>query len=371
MNNTLLSMLLAISATISFSSNAAETKASVKTPVSDEVVLAPNSPQFASLRVEPVIEIVAPATSPLNGRITFDENYTTRISSPILGRAISIKVQIGDKVKAGQVLMIMDSPELGSALSEARKADSDLKLKRKAFERNNLLLEGGVIARKDQESSQADLSQAEAEAQRANARLKNLGAQRNGDESYVLRAPIAGVVVDRQVNPSAEVRPDAATPLFIITNPEHLWASIDLPERDLAKVYEGQSLAIQVDAYPDEVFSGKVESIGVMVDPTTRRITIRCSLQGKGKLKPEMYARITPLNTKNFKVIRLPNTALITEGLYNYVFVEVSPGHFKKRRLSLTSQERDFATVKNGLNSGERVITSGAILLNSELAAGK
>lgn len=371
MNNTLLSMLLAISATISFSSNAAETKSTVKTPISDEVVLAPNSPQFASLKVEPVIEIVAPATSPLNGRITFDENYTTRISSPILGRAISIKVQIGDKVKAGQVLMVMDSPELGSALSEARKADSDLKLKRKAFERNNLLLEGGVIARKDQESSQADLSQAEAEAQRANARLKNLGAQRNGDESYVLRAPIAGVVVDRQVNPSAEVRPDAATPLFIITNPEHLWASIDLPERDLAKVYEGQSLAIQVDAYPDEVFSGKVESIGVMVDPTTRRITIRCSLQGKGKLKPEMYARITPLNTKNFKVIRLPNTALITEGLYNYVFVEVSPGHFKKRRLSLTSQERDFATVKNGLNSGERVITSGAILLNSELAAGK
>lgn len=371
MNRTSLVMLFALSITIPFTSNAAEKTPAKKPSASDEVYLAPNSPQFANLKIEPVIEIIAPATDALNGKITFDENYTTRISSPVLGRAVSIKAQIGDKVKAGQVLMTMDSPELGSALADARKSDADLQLKHKVFERNTLLLEGGVIARKELESSQADLSQAEAEAQRANARLKNLGAQRNGNESFTLRAPIAGVVVDRQVNPGAEVRPDSAAPLFIITNPDHLWASIDLPERDLSKVSQGQHLSIQVDAYPDEVFSGNVESIGVMVDPTTRRITVRCSLQSKGKLKPEMYARITPLNTKNNKVIRLPNTALITEGLYNYVFVEVSPGHFKKRRVALNSQERDFATVKSGLTVGEQIITTGAILMNSELAVGK
>ncbi|MES2182491.1 MAG: efflux RND transporter periplasmic adaptor subunit [Pseudomonadota bacterium] len=371
MNRTALIMMLAVGVTISFSSNAAEQTPAKKASASDEVVLAPNSPQLTSLKIEPVIEIVAPATEALNGKITFDENYTARISSPILGRAVGIKAQTGDKVKAGQVLMMMDSPELGSALADARKAEADLQLKRKAFERNNLLLEGGVIARKDQENSQADLLQAEAEAQRASAHLKSLGAQRNGNQNYVLRSPIAGVVVDRQVNPGAEVRPDAALPLFVITNPDHLWASIDLPERDLAKVYQGQNLSIQVDAYPDDIFSGNVESIGVMVDPTTRRITVRCSLQSKGKLKPEMYARITPLNSKNNKAIRLPNTALITEGLYNYVFIEVSPGHFKKRRVTLNAQEREFATVKNGLTAGERVITSGAILLNSELAVNK
>jgi cobalt-zinc-cadmium efflux system membrane fusion protein len=84
-----------------------------------------------------------------------------------------------------------------------------------------------------------------------------------------------------------------------------------------------------------------------------------------------MYAQITPLNTQNIKVIRLANTALITEGLYSYVFVEVTPNHFKKRRITLNSQERDFATVKNGLIVGERVISSGAFLLNSELAIAK
>ena len=380
MNKTLLTLLLTTSITLSTAqatekiavvNKTAVNKVAVKKTASDEVVFAANSPQLANLKIEPVIEITASTTSPLNGKITFDENYTSRISSPILGRALSIKAQIGDKVKAGQVLMTIDSPELGSALADARKAYADLQLKNKAFERNSLLLAGGVIARKDLETSQSDLAQAIAEEQRANARLKNLGAQRNADESFMLRAPIAGVVVDRQVNPSSEVRPDAPAPLFIITNPEHLWASIDLPERDLTKVVPGQKLAIQVDAYPDEIFSGNIDSIGVMVDPATRRINVRCTVQSRGKLKPEMYAQISPLNTQNIKVIRLANTALITEGLYSYVFVEVSPNHFKKRRVSLNSQEREFATVKTGLSVGERVITSGAFLLNSELAVAK
>lgn len=371
MNRTSLIVIFVVSFTISLLSNAAEKFVEKKASAPDEVTLDPNSSQFANLKIESVIEITAPTTSDLNGKIIFNENYTARINSPILGRVLRIKAQIGDTVKAGQVLMILDSPDLGSALADAHKADADLQLKRKSFERNSLLLEGGVIARKEQENSQADLLESEAEAQRANAHLKNLGAQRNGDQNYVLRTPIAGVVIDRQANPGTEVRPDAAMPLFVITNPNHLWASVDLPERELGKIYKGQTLAIHVEAYPDEIFTGKVESIGVMVDPTTRRITIRCSLESKGKLKPEMYARITPLNTKNSKVISIPNTALITEGLYSYVFVETSPGHFKKQRVLLNSQEHDFATIKNGLVVGEHVITSGAILLNSELAVNK
>ena len=149
------------------------------------------------------------------------------------------------------------------------------------------------------------------------------------------------------------------------------WATIDLPERDLSKVFNGQPILIQVDAYPNEAFTGKVQSIGTMVDPVTRRIQVRCSVDSKNKLKPEMYARITLLNNHNLKAIRIPNSALITEGLYSYVFVETSPGHLKKRRVTLDVQERDYATVKSGISVGEKVVVSGAILLNSELSAGK
>ena len=94
-------------------------------------------------------------------------------------------------------------------------------------------------------------------------------------------------------------------------------------------------------------------------------------IQSRGKLKPEMYARITPLDSNQHQVIRLPNSALITEGLYSYVFVEERPLHFKKRRVTLNLQQREYATVKEGLKPGERVVTVGAILLNSDLSVSK
>lgn len=337
----------------------------------DEVILAKDSPQLANLKIDTVTLVPAPAAPALNGKIVFNENYTARISSPVVGRALKISAENGDSVKAGQVLMTMDSPDLGSAVADARKAQAELELKKQAFERSRMLLEGGVIPHKELEASKADLDEAAAETARANARLNNLGASRNSNDNYTLRAPLTGVIVDRQVNPGNEVRPDAASPLFIITDPTHLWANIDLPERDLGKVGVGQAISVEVDAYPGESFTGKVLSIGGMIDPATRRIPIRCSVESKGKLKPEMYARITLLAQDQRMVIRIPNSALITEGLYSYVFVEIAPGHIKKRRVTLDVQGRDFATVKQGLNQGERLVTSGAILLNSELAAGK
>ena len=340
----------------------------------DEVVLPEDSPQEANLRIETVTEMVAPTAEPFNGKISFDENFTSRISSPILGRATKLHAQIGDTVKAGQALVSIDSPDLGGAIADYRKAMADLELKRKALERSQMLLDGGVIAHKDFESSEADMAQSQAEATRTKGRLKNLNIDSNsaaGAETFTLKAPMTGVVVDRQINVGNEVRPDANTPLFIITNPSHLWATIDLPERDLSKISLGQPISIQVDAYQNESFTGRIQSIGTMVDPVTRRIQVRCSVDSKNKLKPEMYARITPLNNRNQKAIRIPNSALITEGLYSYVFVETSPGHLKKRRVTLDVQEREYATVKAGLSAGEKLVVSGAILLNSELSAGK
>ena len=231
-----------------------------------------------------------------------------------------------------------------------------------------------MIAQKEYDFSQSEFSQSEAEAQRTKARLHNLNIEvssLSGSENFALRSPISGIVVDRQINPGIEVRPDSNAPLFIITNPSHLWATIDLPERDLNKVFIGQLLNIEVDAFPNERFAGKVQSIGTVVDSNSRRVQVRCSVESKNKLKPEMYARITPLSAGKAKVIRLPNSALITEGLYNYVFVETKPGHIQKRKVSLDVQEHDYSTVKEGLQAGEHVITSGAILINSELAAGK
>ncbi len=349
----------------------AEPQKKAMAPARDTILLSPDSPQLAKLKILPVEQVPEAAAEPLNGRVALDEDHTARIFSPVLGRALRINAKVGDSVKAGQVLMQMDSPDLGSAVADSRKAEADLSLKMHAMDRSKLLYEHGVIAQKDLESAQADLAQSEAEAARARGRLNNLGGTRGG-ENYVVRSPISGIVVDRQVNPGMEVRPDAVNPLFVVTNPSHLWAVIDLPEHDLSKVHPDQGVTLEVDAYPGETFAGKVLSIGTLLDPATRRVPVRCSIDSKGgRLKPEMYARITPLADGQRMVVRIPNTALVTDGLYSYVFVEVATGHLQKRRIMLGEQTREYAVVREGLKIGEKIVTVGAILLNAELAEGK
>ncbi len=329
---------------------------------------AADAPQLSFLRIQAVAEMPEPAVDPLNGRIAYDENRTARVSSPNAGRVTRIAVQPGDRVKAGQPLLWLSSPDLGGAVADLRKAEADRHLKQFARQRAKILLEGEVLARKDYEAAEADLKQAEAEEQRARARLNSIAPGGAGaDGSGALRAPIAGIVADRQVNPGLEVRPDMSNPLLVITDSTHLWALIDLPERDLGKVRVGQPVSIEVDAYPGEGFSGKIASIGEVLDPVTRRIQVRCAVENpQRRLKPEMFARITPLREPAHPVLMVPNTALITLGLQSYVFVESAPGTFEKRRIALDRQHRDFSVIREGLKAGERVVTSGALLLNSE-----
>jgi membrane fusion protein, heavy metal efflux system len=329
------------------------------------------APQLAAIKVGPVEEFPVPLAEPLNGRVAYDENATARVSSPILGRVVNLKVLPGDTVKEGDTLLVMDSPDLAQAVSDMAKARADEVRKKQAFERSKSLLEGGVVPRKDFESAEADYMQARAETRRAALRLENLHVNPNdaGDNGHFsLRAPMGGVVADRQANPGMEVRPDLQNPLFVITSPARLWVIIDLPERNLSKVAVGHPVSVEVDAYPDQHFSGTIQRIGEIVDPVTRRVQVRCSIANPDrKLKPEMFARVTLLADENKRAVRVPNSALITEGLYSFVFVEKQTGVYEKRAVKLGVQDRDYSYIESGLEPGSRIVTVGPLLLNAEL----
>jgi cobalt-zinc-cadmium efflux system membrane fusion protein len=338
-----------------------------------ELHFAPGSPQLSFIKVEAVQALPEPLLEPLSARVAYDENHTVRVSSPIAGRVTRIQVQPGDRVAAGQPLVTLDSPEFAAAAADLAKSGADLQQKQKAYARSGELYQGGVIAHKDFEAAENDLRQAEAENLRARLRLRNLdaGSGGTGSAAYTLRASIAGVVAERNVNPGAEVRPDAPNPLFVITDPTHLWVMIDLPERHLGKVHVGQKVTIEVDAYPGGDFWGQVSSIGEVLDPATRRVQVRCVVDNRSRrLKPEMYARVTPIEDERVKLPRVQNSALITQGLYSFVFVEKEPGLFEKRQVTLGLQGRSESYVRQGLEAGERVVSAGALLLNADLAGG-
>jgi membrane fusion protein, heavy metal efflux system len=146
---------------------------------------------------------------------------------------------------------------------------------------------------------------------------------------------------------------------------------VDLPERYLARVSEGLNVSVAVDAYPGETFRATVTRIGQVMDPATRRLQVRCDLPNpEGVLKPEMFARVSLLTRDGQQALRLPNTALVTEGLYSFVFVETAPGAFIKRKVELSVQDREYSYLSGGVTRGERIVSGGALLLQSELASG-
>lgn len=327
-------------------------------------------PQLAALRTATVRAEAMPAADPVNGRFVYDENATSRVSSPVPGRVIGLRAGIGDPVSRGATLMEIDSPELANAEADQSKAGSEEMRKRLAYERARQLHDHEVIARKELESAEAEYQEAQADTRRADARLRNLQASGHQNGRFVLRAPIGGIIVERNANPGQEVRPELGVPLFLISDISRLWILADVPERSLGNIHVGQTVGVETDAYPEQRFTATVERVGVAVDPVTRRVQVRCTVKNPdGRLKPEMFARISFLADGERKGIRVPNSALVTEGIYAFVYVERSPGTFEKRKVRLSQRGMEHSYVESGLSEGDRVVVEGALLLNSEAAA--
>ena len=327
------------------------------------------APQLASIRAEAVKSFPMPSADPVNGRFVFDENATARVSSPLTGRVIKLHAEVGERVAKGAVLLEIDAPDLAAAEADLAKAKSDELRKRLAFERARNLHENEVIARKDFEAADADYQQAQADSQRAALRLRSLNASGHENGRFLLRAPVAGVVVERQVNPGQEVRPDLQAPLFLITDVSRLWVNADVPEKSLANVHVGQTVSLETDAYPDQHFTASVERIGVAVDPGTRRVQVRCAVKNMDlRLKPEMFTRVSFLADGERTGLQVHNTSLIIDGIYSWVFIEKSVGVYEKRKVTLVGRGNEHSFVEGGIVAGERVVTEGALLLNSEAA---
>lgn len=333
-----------------------------------------NAPQLASIKLATISEVSLPIADTMNGKLAYDENVTSRVSSPVAGRIIRSTVEIGDYVKRDTPLLILDSPDMATADADFVKAKADQQRKKLNLDRAQKLLEQEVIARKDVESAEADYLQAAAETKRAGLRMRNLNAQGSENGKFVLKAPISGLVTDKQINPGLEVRPDAAAPLLTITDLNRLWVLVDVPERYIGNIKNGQKIQLEFDAYPDQIFDALVDRVGLALDPTTRRIQIRGILNNKdGKLRPEMFARVSFLADSDKKAFRIPNAALIVEGLYNYVFLEKREGEFQKQKVNIVRKDRDVSyadvTSNAALNNKQRIVEEGALLLNSEVAS--
>lgn len=341
----------------------------VAAPPAGVISYAADAPQLAAIVVAPVRFEAIPVLALQPGRVAYDENQTTRISSPIAGRVLSAPVEIGDQVRAGQILAQLDAPDLATAEADWQKARADDVRKQRAFERTKQLFDAEVVARKDFEGAEAEVRQARSETRRTSLRMRNLSASGGQNGVYNLKASLAGVVTERQINKGQEIRPDLPAPLFVITDLDHLWVIVDVPEQAAALLHAGQRAMVDSEAWPGVAFAASVERVGLLLDAGTRRVQVRCRVQNQErKLKPEMFARVSFLSQGSDRQgVVLPNTSLFIEGRYSHVFVQTHPGTFERRRVHVRNTERDRSFIDSGLAAGEAVVTEGAFLLTTEV----
>ena len=326
--------------------------------------------RLALIKTELIPLSPIPIADELSARVMYDDDVTARVTTSFSGRITELKASAGDTVKVGQILAVIDSPDVGLALAELNKSKADEKRKQLALKRAKELVPGEAISKRDWESIQADYEQARAETARAEQKLKNLNPHNltiNG-QKVILASPIDGVVTERSATPSMEVGPTLSAPLFVITNFNQLWLSIDIPESMLGKIKVGSQVSIRSDAYPDQKFNAKIIRLSQVINPNSRRANVVAVIDNsEGKLMPEMFVRASILQSSG-SAARVPNQSLIVRGMKTYVFVQKSEGIFYLQEVKLTKRGSEFSFVTEGLTGAEKVVTRGALLLDAEMS---
>jgi cobalt-zinc-cadmium efflux system membrane fusion protein len=322
--------------------------------------------RFAVERVEPPVErdITLPA------RLTWDEERTVRVFPPFAGRVTRIVARPGDRVAVGSPLAELMSPDFGQAQADARKAQADLEVSTRALERERELAAHGVASAKDLDQAQADQRKAQAEADRALGRVNAYGHGVTGDNRFVLKSPTAGVVVERNLNPGQELRPDQpGAPLFVITDPAHLWIVIDAAEGDIAGLKAGMPLTVASSQFPDVAFPGELVQIADFIDPTTRTLKLRGAVPNKDRrLKGEMFVTAR-IKAPKGELPTVASRAVYLSAANNYAFVRTGAGTFTRRVVRVGRESDGRRPVMAGLKEGDEVVVAGNLFLEQLLAS--
>ena len=310
------------------------------------------------------------------GRVAFDEARVAHIFPPISGRITKVVGALGRRVQKGDVLAVIESPDLGSARSDFIKARADRVAAEHELDRQKDLWLHHAAAERDFEAAQDSAAKARAEVDRARLRLSALHASEadSPTQEFFLRSPIAGEIVNRAATPGLEVQgmlssASVVQELFTVGDIDRVWVWGDLYERDLGRVHPGQEVSITSVAYPGREIAGVVDLVGDALDPQTRTAKLRCSVANPDRsLKPEMYATLS-VELERRETLALPRTAILRSGDRRTIYVESGKTpdgrtRFRERAVEISEADDGWVGIASGLSPGERVVVAGTILLS-------
>jgi cobalt-zinc-cadmium efflux system membrane fusion protein len=332
----------------------------------DALFVPEGSPLRARIAVDTVRTAGLPHELSVPAVVEADPASSFQVLAPLSGTVVELKVKVGDTVRKGQVLALLQSSDLLQAASDAAKARDQRSLAKKALERARQVQLAGGSAEKDVEAAQSQLAQAQAEQDRAEGRLKALGLAPDTEPRHArlpVQAPTSGSVNSLSVGVGSVVN-DLTAPLMSMVNLESVYLTALVPEAWLAQIKVGAPLLATVNAYPDQPIKAAVQSIASVVEADTRRTRVRTRVpNADGRLRPNMFATVKFAVAQPVQPV-VPQSALVMNNDQVLVFVESSPWTFKPRVVLLGSEDGSQVRVRSGLAGGERVVVRGGVLLN-------
>ena len=335
----------------------------------------------SGVTVEPVGRTAFRTYRTFPGVVRPNENALANITTLVRGRVAEVHADLGQMVKANQLLAVLHSGDLGLAQSAYLKARARRHVAEQAYQRAQFLFQEKVIGQAEEQRREGEMISIRAEAQEALEGLRLLGMDdkqiRSLERTQTIRsqvpivAPFAGRVIARDLTKGELV--ETANKLFVVADLSTVWVVANVSEKDVSYVQHAttvpnQPVEVHVTAYPDDVFQGTVVYVGDVLDTATRTMQVRLTLANPtGRLKPEMFATIRVSSEPAADVLVVPEAAIQHDRDRSFVFVQQEPGVFEARTVRLGDKNGTFAEVLEGLREGEVVVREGAFTLKSEL----
>ncbi len=310
------------------------------------------------------------------GKVQFNEERLVRLTAPVTGRVVEVLARPGEVAEPGRRLLVIDSPDLGTAKSDYAKAVADAERAQQAIDLARDLFEAKAIAQKEVRQAENDYRKAVAELERAASRLRTLGvsetqlkevaSRADASTLVVVRAPRSGTIVERNIGPGQVVsygQSDTPLNLFVIADLSSMWVLADVYEPDVPKVHLGQPVSVTLPCCPRERYQGKVVNIADTVDKDSRTLKVRAVVPNRGQtLKAEMFVRVA-IDTSPSRVLTLPQAAVQRRDGMTFVLVETGKDAYERRPIKTGAEFDGVVEVLEGVAPADRVVTTGGILL--------
>lgn len=323
------------------------------------------------LRESPIRFDVTPAAAgpalpltPVTARVTTVEALTSPSFAPLAGRVVEAKVRLGDHVQKGQPLVQIRTADLAALEHDVQAAKLAVQTDAARVERMRALVDSRAGSENDLLVAESELSQARLAEKAAHARLASLQVKRADDTAYWILATRGGTVVQLDATPGLQVGPERGAPIVTISDLAEVLVVGDVPQRDAIDLSVGAAAHILPAGPSSEPLDGTIEAISEVVDPERQTVPVRVRVDNSArKLRPNSFVDLSLSSTHARTTVLVPAVAVVRDGPDAVVFVQKQPGQFERRAVVLGRQDREQVEISSGLAPGERVVTTGALLL--------